>query len=463
MSAPLVSVCIPTRDRAGWLGEALTSVYAQTMQDFEVVIADDGSRDDTGTLVARHADRRLRYLRHPRPLGVAATRNACLQAARGRYLAWLDSDDRYLPDFLATQCAVLDREPRAGLVHGAFEVIDVDGRPRRPWPAPFARDTVERGRDAFAELLLRDYIGAPTVVVRRDIYQQVGVYDTSLQSAEDWDMWLRIALHADLAYVARPLAQYRWHPRSLSRSAASSGRRLSIDRRAVDGVLRRNRGRLPAELGTRAHAALAARALRAATDGLTRGSWSSAWRGLLLALRVWPRMARDGGARLLASAILRRDEYGWHVASRDALRRLAAVLAGSRFGDALARSLTADPAWENALREIARTLRSVVPAGARVAALDKWDPTLLHLAGRRGCHFPDRRWLADGYPTDDETAWHHLEELRKRGVSFVVIPSSAFWWLEHYPAFARRLETEGQSAWRDERCLIYELPRRSAA
>jgi len=98
-----------------------------------------------------------------------------------------------------------------------------------------------------------------------------------------------------------------------------------------------------------------------------------------------------------------------------------------------------------------------VPRTAAVAVVDKWDPTLLHLAGRRGWHFPDRRTMPDGYPRDSGGAIGHLEELQDRGTRYLVFPSSAFWWLEHYPGLARHLAETGERVWADEGCLIYRL------
>ncbi|MDX1578834.1 MAG: glycosyltransferase family 2 protein, partial [Gemmatimonadota bacterium] len=192
---PLVSVCIPTRDRAAWLVEAVRSALAQEIEELEVLVFDDASSDDTAGRVEALADPRVRYFRHDEPVGVARNRNACLDAARGLYLAWLDDDDAYLSGGLTRQVEVLEREPSVALAHGSIEVIDGEGRPCPPWPAPFGEDTIEPGPDAFAELVLGNYVRAPTAVARASAQRAAGPYPTDLgDRAEDWDAWLRLAL-----------------------------------------------------------------------------------------------------------------------------------------------------------------------------------------------------------------------------------------------------------------------------
>jgi len=459
MTEPRVSVCIPTRNRAAWLAEALESVRAQTLQDFEIVVCDDASTDETLEVVAERADPRLRYLRHERPLGVAANRNACLQAARGRYVAWLDSDDRYLPRMLEIQCAALDRRPRAVMAHGAFHVIDTAGRRLPDWPQAFAADVVEPGRDAFRELTLRCYVSAPTVVTRRAVHQAVGPYRETLPVAEDWEMWMRFALHGDLAYTAEPVAEYRWHEGSVTRRAEAAGERLVHELHALRSVFAGHRSRIQeaAVCERRAYAAFAARAFRRATDCLTRGRRGAALAALGLALRACPRLSRRASTWSSIAAALCGAEYRWHVASRAALAGLGAELEDSRTGAALRRATEVSAAWEAALREMARTVRRIVPPDAALAVVDKWDPTLLHLSRRRGWHFPDRRVLPDGYPPDSATAVRHLEAMRRRGAEYLVVPSSAFWWLEHYPGLAEYLYERGAIAGADLHCAIFRL------
>lgn len=457
--SPLVSVCIPTRDRARWLGGALESVFAQTLQDFEVIVFDDASRDGTEQIVARWSDPRLSYRLHARPVGVATNRNACLAVARGRYVAWLDSDDRYRPHMLEAQSTRLDAAPDVALVHGGCDIIDAAGDPLPDWTAPFAGDAVEPGPEAFRELALQNYVAAPTVMVRRRAHDAAGPYRASLRSGEDWDMWLRIALHGDLAYTADRVAQYRWHRGSLTRAAEADGSHVARDRRILAGVFTAHRDRIPAADGVelRARAAVAARGIQHVTDLVLRRRRVAALRGALRALRAYPALAHGGAGRRLLWSAARADEYRWHTESRARLRELADVLAGSRIGERLRRQVQPAPEWQATLRQIAHTVRDVVPRDDAVAVVDKWDPTLLHLARRRGWHFPDRRMMPEGYPPDSDTAVRHLEELRLRGARHLVVPCSAFWWLDSYAGLARHLEVSGEREWQDERCVIYRL------
>src|SRR5262249_9926465 len=130
-------------------------------------------------------------------------------------------------------------------------------------------------------------------------------------------------------------------------------------------------------------------------------------------------------------------------------------LAGTRFARSLEKLTVPDRAWDAELVAVAAVVRSLVPRQARVAAVDKHDPTLLHLAERRGWHVPDLRLLT-GYPRDGQEAVAHLEALRVRGASHLVLPSHAYWWLDHSRELAGH--PEGcRTLWSDDHCRIYEL------
>ena len=457
---PKISVCVPTYNRAHYLRQALESVRCQTLQDFEIIIYDDASTDETQWVVENMRDGRTRYFRQPRNVGIAANRNSCLAVARGRYIAWLDSDDIYQPEMLAVQSAVLDRHPHVGLVHGAYEVIDCEGRRLADWPLPFTHSLVEPGKDAFRELVLSNYVTAPTVMVRRKCYNRAGHYATTLRnSSEDWDMWLRIALHFDLAYTATVVAQYRQHDGNLSTSAARSGQQLQRDMMVITRIFDRHHFliRNPAALQRQAKAALATKALIRVSDTLTLGKRSAALAAAFQALRVMPALLRSRHGMLLPLSILHRNEYASYCHAKGLLNRLYPHLVGTRYGNRIQKLVLRDPSWQNTLRDIARTVRSVVPEQARVVIADKYDPTLLHLCRRKGGHFPNRHLLPDGYPRDSGTAISHLEQLQRLGANYLVFPCAAFWWLDHYREFQEHLDACHWRAWSDERCIIFRL------
>lgn len=457
-SRPLVSVCIPTRNRAAMLCDALASVLAEPLDDLEIVVVDDASDDDTRAVVLDFGDGRIGYRRHPQRVGIARNRNACLEAARGRYLAWLDDDDAYLPGGLARQVAVLEREPDVVLAHGAFEVVDGDGRPQPPWERPFDEDTVEPGARAFRELLLSNYIGAPTVVVRAAAQRSAGPYVEELgDRGEDWDAWLRIALRGDLAYSATPVATYRCHREGASHGRAGSLAWLRSEARVASRALDAG-GFAPAErrtLARRARAALGIQAVTAATDALARGRARVAARVVRWAGRAFP--PSRGQLLAAAGAAVDRDEHAFHIETGRALRAMARSIPDSRFGRAVLARLAATEAWAAERSGVARRIRRVVPPEARVLAVDKWDPSLLREAGRRGGHFPDLALHPPGYPADDVEAIRHLADLRARGAEYLVFPSAGFWWLDHYDGFARHLSARHERVWADDVCVIYRL------
>ena len=455
--APQISVCMPVRNGADYVGEALRSALAQRGPELEVVVYDDASTDATAATVAALGDGRIRYERGPRRIGVAAARNACLAAARGDYVAWLDADDVLLDGMLARQAATLDRHARVGLVHGRAEIVDAGGRRLADWPAPFAQDTIRPARDAFCELLLRNVVIAPTTLVRRAAHDDAGPYAPQIgASSTDWDMWLRIARRWDVAYTAAAVARYRQHPASISTATERSGERLAADVRVVRSALRAARGELPPVAAARARTALATKALAHAGDRFTAGRRAGAAAAVLRAIALDPRtLARPDAAALVLATLAGREVANFRL-SRRLRARLAARLAGTLAAPD-ARTTVEDPGWTRTLQAIAASVRATVPRDARIGAIDKWDPTLLAVAGRRGWHFPDRALLPGGYPATSDEAVAHLEALRARGMDYLVVPCSAFWWLEHYDGWREHLERRYARTFADERCVIWEL------
>lgn len=185
-------------------------MLAQTFRDFEVLVIDDGSTDNTADRLAGYGTR-IKYLHQPRHERAAA-RNHGILIANGRYCAFLDSDDMWLPDTLERQMAEMERHPDLGLVHGAVEVIDEDGNPMTEITRVFrAGLAMQRSKgETYEELLLHHKMYTSTTMIPRKIFDVVGMYDPTLYHREDLDLYLRIALRFQIGSVwGRPLCLYR--------------------------------------------------------------------------------------------------------------------------------------------------------------------------------------------------------------------------------------------------------------
>jgi len=209
--APRTTVIITSFNYAEYLPAAIASVLAQTDGDFELLIVDDGSTDGSLAVARSYADPRVRVLVEPHR-GVGPTRNVGLQAARGRYIAFLDADDIWMPGKLAAQCAVLDRCPDIGLVYTRFGVIDAGGRmqSRRSYLAPKPSGAILR------DLLESNVIGTPsTICFRRDLIEKnMLCFDDTHTYSEDWHFYLRVAIHTLVHHLPRTLAYHRQHARN---------------------------------------------------------------------------------------------------------------------------------------------------------------------------------------------------------------------------------------------------------
>jgi glycosyltransferase involved in cell wall biosynthesis len=210
-SMPLVSVIIPTYNRARLLAQTLESVRAQSVRDYEIVVVDDGSTDTTAELLdgLGYAIQVCR-IKHS---GQSAARNAGLRKARGPLVAFLDSDDLWEPQFLEKMTRALEANSRLGFVYCDYSIFDDRGFVRCRDMAP---EHKLEGR-LFTPLLQCDFICTGAILIRRECFQQVGVFDPDLAMSEDWDMWLRLSLKHQAGYVDEPLARIRASPESPSR------------------------------------------------------------------------------------------------------------------------------------------------------------------------------------------------------------------------------------------------------
>ena len=207
-NAPRVSVVIPTYNRARFIGEAIDSVLAQTFTDYEIIVVDDGSTDKT--LEALHPYRdRIRYVVKNNQ-GPAGARNRGVQESRGALVAFLDSDDLWLPEKLALQTARLDRRPELAMVFTEVMWVERDGSLR---PSRFRR---YRPRDGFVlrETIHHPCIATQSILIKREAFDAVR-FDESLLTGEGLDFNIRLALRFPIGLVDRPLVKIRKHDANL--------------------------------------------------------------------------------------------------------------------------------------------------------------------------------------------------------------------------------------------------------
>lgn len=241
MPAPRVSVILTVFNAQPYLREAIDSILAQTLADFELMIIDDCSTDDGWPVIVEAAarDPRITPVRRARQGGASAGLNQCLSSAKGEFVTRQDADDVSRPKRLAEQVAFLDAHGEVGAVGTAATLIDDQGRVISEWRLPQADQDIQRA------LLERMCFCGPTVMVRRRILEQIRFrFDEALSSSEDYDLCLRVAEVAGMANLAEPLYLYRQHPASVSRSREHE--QLARKAAALENALHRRFGSLPA-------------------------------------------------------------------------------------------------------------------------------------------------------------------------------------------------------------------------
>jgi glycosyltransferase involved in cell wall biosynthesis len=184
-----VSVIIPTYNRKNLILRAIHSVINQTYQDFEIIVIDDGSTDGTKDALSVYKDIRYFYQENR---GISSARNRGLAEAKGDYIAFLDSDDEWIPEKLAIQVKILDENPKIGIVHNKLIILNekneqIGTKPRLDSSGIFT-DLIETLGD----------LPTSSIMIRRECFDKVGVFDESLPTMEDFEMWLRIAKHYDV-------------------------------------------------------------------------------------------------------------------------------------------------------------------------------------------------------------------------------------------------------------------------
>lgn len=210
MAKPKVSIIIPTYNRAHYIYEAVESVFAQTYKNYEIIIIDDGSTDNTRETLKRYGDR-IQYF-YQKNMGPPAAMNAGVRRAKGEYYVILGDDDALMPDMLERQVGVLERDPDVAFVCGGVHFMDGNGQIYK---------TSRAGRDrekTFKSLLFDNFVWHLTAVVRRKVSEEMGHFDEKLATTHDYDLWIRIAIKYRFEYTDAPLARFRRHPGNYSKS-----------------------------------------------------------------------------------------------------------------------------------------------------------------------------------------------------------------------------------------------------
>lgn len=233
---PVVSVVIPAYNAAWCVRKAIDSVLAQEFREFELLVVDDGSTDDTAAVLALYGDA-IRVVRQ-RNGGLSNARNAGIRESRGEFVAFLDADDWWLPEKLGRQIALMRERPDLGFISNAARVEDSDGRLLSVWPCA-------RWDGSFLVHLFSsngDVAGSGSAVLaRRALFRLVGGFDETLRSLEDVDMWMRLGAVADYACIQEPMAVILKRPDSMSRN-------LEVMRDSAIRVMHKNRPLLPSTL-----------------------------------------------------------------------------------------------------------------------------------------------------------------------------------------------------------------------
>lgn len=205
-NTPTVSVIVPTYNRANLIARAIKSVLNQTYQNFEIIVVDDKSTDGTKEVVKNFKDKRIKYICLKKNSGTSSKpRNVAIEKSQGKYIAFLDSDDEWLPEKLEKQIAVFQtKTPHTGVIYTGYFVRD--------WKGKVIGTATPKYRGIVDEkILISNFIGASTVMVKRECLAKVGGFDTNLPCCQDWDMWIKLSKHFEFDFIPENLVEYHMH------------------------------------------------------------------------------------------------------------------------------------------------------------------------------------------------------------------------------------------------------------
>jgi GT2 family glycosyltransferase len=480
------SVVIPVYNQAALSRQCLDALLADPPRvGHEVIVVDDASTDATADLLADYGGR-VRVVTHAANAGFGRSCNDGAAAARGEYLVFLNNDTEPRPDWLDALCAAADAAPRAGVlgckllypdgtVQHAGVVFHPDGTPRHLYagfPADHPAVNVPRRFQAVTGACL---------LVRRALFEELDGFDTRFVNGyEDVDLCLRagerghevlyrpeaVVVHYEsVTRSGRRVEDQRNHRRHLDRWAGRvradefdyyvADGLLAVDRRAtypltltVDPALA-----VVDQAGRRSAADELIRARTAQVHGLLQENIRLALSVLSAEKKVLSRKPTLGTQHAARST----DDDPQAFLARayhDALRQNG--LDPAEVGDDLADRFVC---YQASIARVRAAVRAALPAGMTVLVVSKGDDELLRLDGRTGWHFPrtDTGVYAGHHPADGRAAIDHLEALRATGADALVLPATAFWWLEHYADFRRHLDERYERIWADADCVIYRL------
>lgn len=207
----MISVVIPTYNRAHFISRAIHSALNQTYQEFEIIVVDDGSTDNTEQVVKKFSDKRIVYIRHEVNKGVSAARNTGIKISRGEFIAYLDNDDEWLPDKLEKQITKFNAlsDNFAIVYSGAYNVLNKTEE--------IVSEVTPYLRGKIYTIFLKGCIFDPTTaMIRKSCFEKSGLFDESLSSCHDWDMWIRIAKHYEIDFVPDILMKHYVHKDQVS-------------------------------------------------------------------------------------------------------------------------------------------------------------------------------------------------------------------------------------------------------
>ena len=284
---PKFSVVIPAYNQAGFLAQAVESVLAQTFRDFEIIVVDDGSTDDTPAVASGFGEK-IRYIRQENR-GLAGARNSGLRAAQGEYVGLLDSDDIWLPGYIEQMMKLAEQNPATAVFTCVARCIAADGQ-----SLPQVMGYHPRAQANSFELILRsNYIIPSTACLQREKALQIGLFDGTLPSGcEDWDLWLRYLAQGETIHsIPDALVLYRIHGSSLS---ASTGRMQLSKRKVVEKHFGADDGQYAQWPALKRKAYAAYYRYEVITSVLWAGDWNHA-DAFRKACAIEPETARDQG------------------------------------------------------------------------------------------------------------------------------------------------------------------------